>query len=205
MTPVEKATVRHYHKHRFQQVDYTMAQKQGWTNEEVQQLRFEAITKLADFNDKSVLDVGCGAGDFKELLDQQFKRFDYIGIDQQPEFISHAKEKFANQQGVWFYEADMATCKLPQVDIVVASGLLSYASTQSDYFLKMIERLYAAADNTLIFNMLNDQVFESTELIVAHDKEKMVEFCNTLSDVVVVKDDYLEIDFTVCMKKKNRF
>lgn len=201
MTLIEKATIQHYHKHRFEQFHYSNAQKQGWTSLEVQQLRFETILSLADFNNASVLDVGCGYGDFKAFLDQYIRRFDYIGVDQQPEFIKEAEKKYSGQPGIWFYETDAASCKLPEMDVVVASGLLSYQSKDSNYYQKMIARLYAIATHGFIFNMLDDQVFESSDLIVSHNKKKVLEYCETLSNEVIIKEDYLPIDFTICMKK----
>ena len=65
----------------------------------------------------------------------------------------------------------------------------------------MIEKLYAAAEECLVFNMLDDTSYQSGDLIIAHDKQKVVEFCKSQSTTVVLKDDYLDIDFTVCMKK----
>ena len=41
-----------------------------------------------------VFDLGCGYGDLKTYLNQKFSDFTYIGIDQMPEFIAVAQERF---------------------------------------------------------------------------------------------------------------
>jgi len=201
MNIIEKQIVNYYHQHRVNQEQYSDAQKQGWVNESVQKIRFNAFSDLVDFNNKSVLDVGCGYGDFKNYLNQHCTRFDYIGIDQQAEFIAKAKTKFKQEQGVWFYHADVSSCQLPSMDIVVASGLLSYKSEQYGYYENIIAKLFEAADEALVFNMLDKQKFKSSDLIIAHDKEKILKYCNSLSKNVSIKEDYMDIDFTICMKK----
>lgn len=201
MTIIEKATIKHYHQHRIKRGQYSRAGKQGWISDEAQKVRHEVIMSLADFNNASVLDVGCGYGDLKDLLEERFRRFDYIGIDQQPEFIEEARKKYEGQPGVWFYEADVAACQLPQMDIVVASGLLSYRSESYQYYFGMIKRLFEAAEKSFIFNMLDDTAFQSTELLVAHSKEKVVAFCQELAVAPVLIDNYLKNDFTICMNK----
>jgi len=90
MNIIEKQIVKSYHLQRMSQQAITPAEAQGWTSKLVQDARFNAIIGLADFNDASVLDIGCGYGDFKARLDQEFNQVKYIGIDQQQEFISRA-------------------------------------------------------------------------------------------------------------------
>ncbi len=180
---------------------YSNAEKQGWTSKKVQELRFEAFCELVDFNNKAVLDVGCGYGDFKAYLDKEYKRFDYIGIDQQTEFIEEARTRFKEEQGVWFYNTDFSVCQLPNIAIVIASGVLSYRSKKEEYYKTMIAKLFNAAEETLVFNMLDDQKFPSGELIIAHNKHSILEYCKSLSDDVIVKDDYMDIDFTICINK----
>ena len=49
--------------------------------------------------------------------------------------------------------------------------------------------------------MLDDQKFSSAELIVAHHKKDIFKYCKSLSNNVQLKDDYMDIDFTICIKK----
>lgn len=199
MNIIEKLNIKQYHQYRIQQENYSPANMQGWTSEAEQQARFEAILSLADFNDQSVLDIGCGFGDFKNALDKVCKKVNYIGIDQQAAFINFAKEKYKETANTWFYEADISRCQLPKVDLVVASGVLSYFSTDPDFHFNMITQFYKAAGTALIFNMLDKQTFESGQLIIGHDKEKVLSYCRQLCPNTTIKTGYTADDFTIKM------
>lgn len=201
MNIIEKQTVKHFHKSRIQEYNTNLAKAQGWTNQDVQQVRFETIFKLADFNNASVLDVGCGYGDFKSFLNKKHISCDYIGLDQQKEFITHAQKHFKEYPNTWFYEMDFSKCQLPKVDIVIASGVLSYHSKDSSYYINMIQRFYEAAKQTFIFNMLNSKTFLSGPLIVAHNKKDIHQKCLKICPNTILTTGYLENDFTIKMSK----
>ena len=94
MTIIEKENIKQYHSVRLQNKNLSRSKMMGWTRKQVQQIRFKAITSLFNFNDISVLDLGCGDGDFKTYLDARFSNFHYIGLDLQESFITYAKERF---------------------------------------------------------------------------------------------------------------
>ena len=63
----------------------------------------------------------------------------------------------------------------------------------------MIEKMYAAAGRALAFNMLDAAVFPEHPLLVGHDAEQVVAFCERLSPDVRLVRGYLEDDFTILM------
>jgi hypothetical protein len=65
----------------------------------------------------------------------------------------------------------------------------------------MIERMYAAADRALAFNMLDARLFTDHPLLVGHVPEQIGEFCGTLTPDVRLVRGYLEDDFTVIMNR----
>lgn len=201
MNIIEKYQVKHFHSSRLKKWENERGMAQGWTSEDVQQKRFDVITTLVNFNDTSVLDLGCGDGDLKQALDQKYQHFDYIGVDQQSEFIEYAKQRYADRRNTWFHQADFANCRLPEVDIIVVSGALSYRSENQDYYIQMIGRFFALANRTLIFNMLDDRVFESSALIISHNREKIYDQCKSICANTVIHTGYLDEDFTVVMNK----
>lgn len=202
MNIIDKQIVKRFHTLRLQEAAANPAQAQGWTNRDEQAARFQAFLELADFNNVSVLDLGCGYGDFKARLDEDYQSFEYIGLDQQPEFIAYARQRYKDQPKTWFHEVDFSTCQLPETDIVVASGVLSYKSANPDYYWNMIQRFYKVAKKTLLFNMLDQSSFDSGPLLVAHDKTLRYEQCLTICPNTVLKTGYLKNDFTIKMTKK---
>lgn len=202
MTIIEKQIVKHYHNTRIQETGFNHANIQGWTNLKEQQARFNAILKSADFNHSSILDIGCGYGDFKARLDESCTNFVYTGIDQQSAFIEYAQQKYKEHPNTCFHEVDFSNCKLPKVDLVIASGVLSYYSSDQYYYFDMIQKFYNVSEKVLIFNMLDNKTFESGELLVAHDKEDIYEKCKTLCENTSLISGYLVNDFTIKMERK---
>jgi SAM-dependent methyltransferase len=69
---IDRATVIHFHRHRIAEFGADSVRALGWVSEASQTSRFEAIAQAGDFNDSSVLDLGCGTGDLKAFLDTHF-------------------------------------------------------------------------------------------------------------------------------------
>jgi len=201
MDLIEKATVLHYHRHRIGAYQYGTVESLGWRNQASQQLRYDALVKVGNLTGASILDVGCGYGDLKAYLDRYFSGVDYIGIDQQPEFIAEAKARYDGFKHTRFYQSDFSTAALPQVDYVFASGALGYRSRDDNFHTDMIGKLYGCATRALAFNMLDKKVFPKHDLLLGHDRDEILAYCRTLSPRVTCLADYLDDDFTVLMHR----
>ena len=140
MNIIEKHTIKQFHKDRIAQSNGNFAQAQGWKDKASQQVRFDAILSLAEFDDATILDIGCGYGELKIRLDENFANFKYTGIDQQPEFISYADQYFKGHQNTQFYNVDFANYQLPKADIIIASGGFAYHSSDDEYYFRMIKK-----------------------------------------------------------------
>lgn len=197
MELIEKATVIHYHRHRIKEFDRGSVKSLGWKEANSQLRRFEVLLRVADLSGCSIMDLGCGTGDFKGFLDQRFSNFAYIGIDQMPEFIAEANGRYGHLPATHFYQTDFSTAELPQADYVFASGALGYRSENSSYYREVIARMYAAANRAVAFNMLDAARFPDHPLLVGHNTDEIEAFCNTLSPRVELITGYLEDDFTV--------
>lgn len=97
------------------------AKGQGWFDEETQQLRFDrAMSSIPPKG--TLLDVGCGVGDLYAALQQKGWKGQYVGIDNVPEMIEHAKARYP--------EADFQCHNLwevaSEVDTVVALGVMTW-------------------------------------------------------------------------------
>ena len=69
----------------------------GWKNEKNQLARFNALYNINNLNNHSVLDLGCGIGDFLELLNKNKIVCNYTGIDHLKDFIEFAAQKYKLQ------------------------------------------------------------------------------------------------------------
>ncbi|MDR4513735.1 class I SAM-dependent methyltransferase [Nitrosomonas sp.] len=203
MDLIEKATIMHYHRHRMEQHRHGTVESLGWRSANSQQKRFEVLSTVGDLNGASILDIGCGYGDLKAYLDRHYTGFDYIGIDQQPEFVREARVRFAGYSRTQFFLVDFTAAELPQADYVLASGALGYRSKTENYYTDMIRKLYRIARIAFAFNMLDKESFPHHDLLIAHDRDKMLAYCRTLTSKVTMRCDYLVDDFTVFMYRQH--
>jgi trans-aconitate methyltransferase len=202
MNPIERATVLHYHRHRLAAHGGEAPEALGWRHAESQRLRFQVIAQAADFNGCSVLDLGCGTGDLKAFLDERFSGLRYLGIDQQPEFIEAARARFAAQPDTAFALAHFDTAPLPPADVVVASGALGYRCADPHWIFNVVARMVAAAEQVLVFNLLDAAVFPAHPLLVGHDVDEVAAFCRKLALRVDVVRGYLEDDATLAVRRR---
>ena len=88
----DKETRKRYSK-RLQKFGYD-PRTLGWDSQKNQESRFKIATNSFDMKDLSVLDLGCGLGDFYTYLKNQFiPTSSYSGIDINPELIDFCKKK----------------------------------------------------------------------------------------------------------------
>ena len=169
----------------------------GWLTEHDQQIRFEALAGIADLKGKTVLDAGCGYADLLTFLSANNKPAHYYGVEQIPELIEEAKNRYAHLNTATFIARNFMLADLPMVDYVFASGSLNYGSSDAGYIFKAISKLFECSKSGLAFNLLRH--VSNTGLLVCYEPDMILAHCRTLSNNVVFKDDYDEQDFTIWM------
>jgi len=202
MTPIERATIIHYHRHRIREQGVGSLHALGWRAPASQHGRFEAISRAADFAHASVLDVGCGTGDLSAFLARRHAGLHYLGIDQVVEFIDCARERHGARPRTAFAVADFTHAALPQADFVVACGTLNYRSADPAFVFDSIDRLYAASRRALIFNLLDAAVFPEHPLLVGRDIAGVEAYCRTLGDDLGTVRDYADDDVTLVLRRR---
>jgi SAM-dependent methyltransferase len=199
--PVARATVLDFHRHRIDVFGAGSVESLGWRNATSQARRFEVIAEACDFEGASVLDVGCGRGDLKGFLDARVDRFSYLGLEHVAAFVDDARSRYADHPRTDFVQCDFSAVALPPADHVVASGALGYRCPDPDFHMTMIRRMFAVARRTLVFNLLDVAAFPEHPLLVGRDREEVLAFCRSLSPDVELIDEYLEDDFTICVRR----
>ena len=95
----------------------------GWGSQKTQNTRFENIYKYFQKDNFSVLDVGCGLGDFYYFLKKKKIKFKYTGIDINEDFIYKCKKKYKN---VNFIKSHFLKYKITnKPDYIIISGALN--------------------------------------------------------------------------------
>ncbi len=168
----------------------------GWKDQHSQDVRFSALGTIANLTGKSVMDAGCGHGDFYTYLNHLYPGIDYTGVEQIPELFNTALKRHAKAPAK-FIQGNFITLQLPQYDYVFASGSLNYRSADPDFIYKAISKLYEHCTRGVGFNLLSN--VNPNGLITAYNPEKIMAYCTSICASVVFKNDYDPDDFTIFM------
>lgn len=170
----------------------------GWGSEYSQTKRFEKILQIGIKNGDSLLDVGCGFGDFYSYL-KNFIDINYFGIDLSADFIKIARQKYGQNNFQVLNVLDYSE----KSDWVICSGIFSIKPCNIDYIKQITTHMFDISKKGIAFNCLSN-------LTPYTIKENMAYFspCEILQNVVTVlttcyslHHDYLENDFTYFLFK----
>ena len=179
----------------------------GWGSIEQQEYRFsQTLLNGIEFNEKSILDIGCGFGDYLHFLMRNFNQKEilssYSGYDLNPDLIQEAKKNVPRGIEVSFKVVDILKNKstVPIANIGVMLGVLNFnLKDQVDnlaYSKQAIANAFSHIDETLIVDFLSTNLtsdYPKEDFIFYHDPLEMLEFALTLTDNVKLVHDYLPI------------
>jgi len=174
-----------------------------WGNTESQQERFQVLSELGDFSGKSVLDVGCGFGDFYDFLRGKGIHFHYLGIDLSEKMIVIAKQKFPEAS---FEVRDILSKPLPDAsfDFVVASGIFPlkiprWMETTGHILSAMYKTCRIGTGVNFLSTFTIGKKFPGRYYA---NPAIVVDFaCKNLSPRIVLRHDYRPNDFTLHIYK----
>lgn len=174
-----------------------------WSNVEIQTIRFKMLMDIGIDSDDSVLDVGCGFGDFSEYLAKHNKPVRFTGIDLSEELLEEGRKRYSDIKLVSgdLFDFDPEP---ESYDYVTLSGALNRnLDDDGGYARSVIRRMFNASRKGIAFNLL-DKRHEWTagrwdlQSFYPHDVEGFVAGFGGTFEML---DDYLENDFTVWVRK----
>jgi len=164
---------------------------------EGQAFRFEKLAEIGDLSDHTVLDLGCGIGDFFPVLSQHHPDVQYTGLDILPEMIDCARTRFS---GVEFLSRDILQDGLDrEFDYVLISAMFNNDIPDGTGFLKqMVAAAFAKCRIGLGFNFISNRVNFSSPGMAYHDPMEVLGFCiDQLSRKVNLHHHYARCDVSV--------
>lgn len=176
-----------------------------WHSERAARQRYEQIVADINFNKKNILDVGCGFGSIIPYIAKKSDIFSYTGIDLVPEFIKEAKRIYPKYT---FLVGDYFKQPLEKkFDIIICCGALNgNCNDNLGFRKKAIKTMFSHTKECLVFNMAGRHPKPKTAQhsnVWFADSKKIFKYCETLSERVLLKDDYHSNDFTIAMFKDN--
>jgi len=162
-----------------------------WKNQQTQYARFDAISSFLDQEKTpfSLVDAGCGFGEYYHYLShRKYPVSQYIGIDCEKKMIQYSQKRFPD---ISFYQKNILFDPLPFADFYICSGALNIL--QIDEVEIFIRRIYQHSKKGAIFNSLQKETFNQIE------KEDIVGIIKSFHKHFVIKEDYLDNDFTIAL------
>lgn len=170
--------------------------------------RFEKILELGDFQDKTVLDVGCGIGGFLDFLKEKGISCEFTGVDINPGMIDKARQLHPE------IEKNFFVCDIIEEDLdgpfdwVTSNGPLNLkfdGTLNMDMTMRLVERMYSLARIGIAISMTsaltrkpNDETFYYRPLDILAETFK---FCAN----VRFDHTYLPHDFVLFCYKQSLY
>jgi len=125
----------------------------AWENTGSQERNFKIVTKYIK-NGDSVLDYGCGIGDFIEYLNiNNIKISNYLGVDINDNFIKIAKETYTDYNFKTINDINQINGKW---DDVCAIGVFTWYIIKEE-FIETVYKLYDLCNKRLILTLLEGE------------------------------------------------
>lgn len=172
-----------------------------WSSREIQEIRFEVLAGIGIKSGASVLDVGCGFGDFKRWFERQGGALQYTGIDLSPDLLGEAAKRHADARFVCGELFDLDAAE-QSFDWVILSGALNeQLGDNGKYARRVIRRMYALCQRGVAFNLLDARHMPAHDL-QSHQPQAMLDWCRTLCADCELHDAYLKNDFSIYMRRR---
>jgi SAM-dependent methyltransferase len=174
----------------------------NWGSRESQSLRFAVLAGIGDLNGASVLDIGCGLGDFYQWMKEQNYAPDYSGIDITPKMVELCKERFPEAD---FHVGPILGNEALQhegYDYLFASGIF-YLQKEApqQYMERTVAAMFGKCNMGIAFNNLSNKL-ETEETEFRADPAATFAFCQTITPWVNIRHDYHLGDFTIFMYRE---
>ena len=166
--------------------------------------RFYEFLRITGFqlnHANSILDVGCGDGEFYRYLRSVGYKGSYTGIDINEKLIEKAKARFL---GVDFLHHDIYESKMENsFSFVVASGIFNLDFGQDmDWILGLLQKMYDHATNGVVFNAISTYVnFRDKEFFYLDPVLILKEVISNISLQVELSHFSLPYNYTMYIKK----
>lgn len=168
-----------------------------WDSTESMNRRFEAATELVDLEGASVLDVGCGFGDFYGYLRETGTTPEaYHGVDVSEVVLDEARDRYSGDEHVSFERRNFLLDPIESTsfDVAVLFGALGHRLESIDneaYIRRFMRTCYACAE-TVILNALSQYRqgdWDYEEFVYYYDPGKVFGYAQELTRDVRLRHD----------------
>ncbi|MCX7988192.1 MAG: class I SAM-dependent methyltransferase [Thermodesulfovibrio sp.] len=171
----------------------------GWTRAG-QRLRYEEVLKLIEPSCKSLLDFGCGKGDFLGFLKEKKINCQYTGIDINPSLIELANKIYPEAD---FYVKDIEKESLERdFDYTISIGVfnLSVQGVKTS-MQRCLEILFNHTKERVIFTCLNQKTKLKDIFVTYFTTDELDKIAKNITKKYQIFDNLIEGDLFLILEK----
>ena len=170
----------------------------GYRSRSAQEKRFEALLALGDFDGRSLLDVGCGFGDFLDFLRSRGIEPVYTGLDICEPMVRRCRERFAGRDARFLVEDVLSFEPPAKYDYVIASGIFGLDSPEvRSRIWPTITRMFSWSREGLAVNFLSRRAPLQADERVYLEPSELLAMAFELTPAARLDHTYLPNDFTL--------
>jgi len=180
------------------------AEGMDWKDQESQFLRFEVIDRYIDYSGSpTILDVGCGAGDYLTFAHAKGCNPVYTGLDIVPEMIAHLLEVHPEASGI---VGGLESISSQRYDYVIASGTFNAKLDASEvdwqaYLYESIIEMCRIAQKAVVFNLMSPHVDYTYDRLYYPRFDELTAFIvEHFGRDFIIDHDYALYEFTLMIR-----
>jgi SAM-dependent methyltransferase len=179
----------------------------GWDKGK-QDIRFDILSSLYNFENKHILDIGCGFGDFIKTISKKTKDYKYTGIDIVESLIFEANKQFKGEN-INFINKNILDFETNTVyDYAISSGIFNHKISENnnyEFIELVIKKTLSICKDGLAFDFLSDKVDFQLEHTFHSSPEKILSIAYKYSRNVVLRNDYMPFEFSIFIFNDDSF
>lgn len=182
----------------------------GWPTDADQQVRFQQFLRLLEKPpvNFSLLDYGCGFGDFDSFLWKQgYRGYKYVGYDLCKAMIACGPSLRSSPWANFIVSLDDGLSPLGPFNYVVSSGIFNLPPPGTppiawrQYIVHTIQEFDRLSTKGFAFNMLSSLARKQESGWFYGNPEVFFEICFRMTGKVALLHDYGLNDFTIIVRK----
>ncbi|MFA4827721.1 MAG: class I SAM-dependent methyltransferase [Thermodesulfovibrionales bacterium] len=165
-----------------------------------QRLRYECLLNLLPLERHSILDFGCGKGDFYGFLKEKNISVTYTGSDINPKLIGAASSNFPEAE---FMTSDIDSEELPEdYDYIISCGVFNLnVEGVKESIERYLRKLFKHTNKTLLFNCLGSHSKIKDINLIYLDPKDLVAAAKKITDSTAIYHDLIEGDIFLLLNK----
>lgn len=179
----------------------------GWDKGK-QDVRFDILSSQYNFENKHVLDIGCGFGDFNKILAKKTRNYKYTGVELVEALYLEAKTQNSGDN-IEFINANFLDFDEKIIyDYAISSGVFNYKMLDNnnyEFIEQAIKKILSICKDGLAIDFLSDKVDYQLENTFHSSPEKILSIAYKYSRNIILRNDYMPFEFSLFIFKDDSF